>query len=166
MQTHANQNLWRSQSQPNVNQESSILQKRLNHQLGRHGSDSSLSSDWSSTSSLDGGHLGNVVEAKIRSRSRGTYRVQGRHPRKTRSQSHLTSRSHLRSQSKSHSRDRSLDGIIRPEKNFILERWWATLGDIPATVNGAQCNEDLQHRTIKKDRHKKPFQNGKIKSLS
>ena len=164
MQVHTNQNLWRSQSQPNVCQESAILQKRLNHQLGRHGSDSSLSSDWSSASSLDGGHLGNVVEAKIRSRSRGTYRVQGRHSRKTRSQSHLPPRSNMRSQS----RDRSLDGIIRPEKNFILERWWATLGDIPATVNDAQCNgfEDLQHRTIKKDRHMKPFQNGKIKSLS
>ncbi len=164
------QNMWRSQSQPNVSQDGQALQqKRLGNQLGRVASDSSLSSDSSSSSSLDGGHLGDVVEARLRGRTRRKYRVNGRSG-KSRSQGHLAgsgSRSHSRSLSRSLSRDRSLDGIIRPEQNFILEKWWATLGDIPATMDGAHHNKN-RHTQIKtvKDRSKTAAHNGKIASLS
>ncbi len=158
-QEESTQNLWRSQSQPNVNQENPLLQKRLEHQLGGCESDDSVSSEWSSSSSLDGGRIGDVVEAKIRSRKRRKYRVNSR-SRQSRSQGHLAarSRSNSRSLSRSQSRDRSLDGIIRPEKNFILERWWATLGDIPATLEEEECAEGH----AKKGKHKKHSRNGKL----
>ena len=167
-QSQTRLNLQRSQSQLIVNQNSPILQKKLQHQLGQLTNDSSLSSEWSSSSSLDGGRLGNYVEAKIRGRSKRKYRVQGYPLKRSRSQGHLAVRSYSQSMLRSpQSRDRSLDGIIRPEKNFILERWWATLGDIPAAIDGIQNKEcgDIQHRTIKKHRKKKRFQNGKIKIL-
>ncbi len=158
--------LWRSQSQPNVQEEGAAIQQPLRRvpsdslKLRRVPSESSVSSDdWSSTSSLDGGHLGNVVEARIR-KTRQTYRVQGQHysNRRSRSQGNLAQRSKPRSMSRSQSRDRSLDGIIRPEKNYILERWWATLGDIPATV--AKDCELHNHRTTRKNKADRQ-QNGK-----
>ncbi len=150
--------LWRSQSQPNVQEESVSIRQQLRRvpsdslKLRRVPSESSISSDdWSSTSSLDGGHLGNVVEARIR-KTRQTYRVQGQNysNRRSRSQGNLAQRSKPRSMSRSQSRDRCLDGIIQPEKDYILERWWATLGDIPATV--AKDCELHNHRTTRKNK--------------